>query len=98
MPPFQNFTSKAREAIRKSHELAIERGQNQVNPLHMLAALVLQDESLVISIIEKLEVDSIALTDYILDSIEGPGMGSVVSPNYQIYLTPELVRVFEESI
>lgn len=32
MPPFQNFTSKAREAIRKSHELAIERGQNQVNP------------------------------------------------------------------
>lgn len=98
MPPFQNFTSKAREAIRKSHELAIERGQNQVNPMHMLAALVLQDESLVVSIIEKLEVDSIALTDYILDSIEGPGMGSVVSPNYQIYLTPELVRVFEESI
>lgn len=98
MPPFQNFTTKAREAIRRSHELAIERGQNQVNPLHMLAALVLQDESLVVSIIEKLEVDSIALTDFILDSIEGSGMGGVASPNYQIYLTPELVKIFEDSV
>lgn len=98
MPPFQNFTSKAREAIRRSHELAIERGQNQVNPLHMLAALVLQDESLVVSIIEKLEVDSIALTDFVLDNLESSTLGGVASPNYQIYLTPELVKVFEESI
>jgi ATP-dependent Clp protease ATP-binding subunit ClpB len=96
-PPFSNFTIKAREAIRKAHELAIERGQNQVNPLHMLGALLLQDDSVVISIIDKLEVDTIMLTDYLLDSMEGPDTPTIASPTYQIYLTPELVRIFDSS-
>lgn len=97
IPPFSNFTSKAREAIRKAHELAIERGQNQVNPNHMLAALLLQDESMVISILDKLEVDTVMLTDYLLDIMEGAEGGNVAAPSYQIYLTPELVQVFDTS-
>ncbi len=44
MPPFNNFTTKAKEVIRRAHELAVERGQNHVNPFHLLAALVLQEE------------------------------------------------------
>lgn len=101
MPPFQNFTTKAKEAIRRAHELAIERGQNHVNPMHLLTALVLQDESMVIAILDKLEVDSIFLTDSLLDAIdttdgEQPG-GDISSPSYQIYLTPELAHVIEHS-
>ena len=69
MPPFHHFTTKAKEAIRRAHELAIERGQNHVNPLHLLAALMLQEESIVISILEKLEVDTVLLTDSILETI-----------------------------
>jgi len=95
MPPFQKFTSKAREVIRKAHELAIERGQNHVNPSHLLAALLLQEESTTISIIDKLEVDSLMLTDYIMELMETTEGGSVSSPSYQIYLTPELVRIFD---
>ncbi|HRZ30365.1 MAG TPA: Clp protease N-terminal domain-containing protein, partial [Candidatus Paceibacterota bacterium] len=97
MPPFQNFTTKAREVIRRAHELAIERGQNQVNPFHLLTALLLQEESLIVSIIDKLEVDSLSLTDHVLDNIEASSAGNVMSPSYQIYLTPELVRVFDTS-
>ncbi len=97
MPPFQNFTSKAKEAIRKSHELAIERGQNQVNPTHLLVAMLLQEESMVMAMLDKLEVDSIMLTDYLLDTIEGPESGAVTAPSYQIYLTPELVTVFDSA-
>jgi ATP-dependent Clp protease ATP-binding subunit ClpA len=67
MPPFSNFTTKAKEAIRKSHELAIERGQNHVNSVHLLAALVLQEESMVVSILDRLEVDTALLTDGILE-------------------------------
>lgn len=95
MLPFQNFTTKAREAIRKAHELALERGQNQVNPLHLLAALLLQEESMVISVLDKLEVDTVMLTDHLLEQIDGGDSGQVVSPSYQIYLTPELVKVFD---
>ncbi|MDZ7725992.1 MAG: AAA family ATPase [Candidatus Campbellbacteria bacterium] len=97
MAPFNNFTSKAREAIRKAHELAVERGQNHVNPLHLLAALILQEESSVFSILEKLEVDTILLTDNILDMLEDTQSNSTLSPSYQIYLTPELAQVLESS-
>lgn len=97
MPPFNNFTTKAREAIRRSHELAIERGQNQVNPIHLLVALLTQEESVVLTILDKLEVDTMLLSDYVLDSIETPEGSPVLSPSYQIYLTQELVHVFDQS-
>lgn len=97
MAPFNNFTSKAREVIRKAHELAVERGQNHVNPLHLLAALILQEESIVFSVLEKLEVDTILLTDNILDILEDSQGASTLSPAYQIYLTPELAQVLEAS-
>ncbi|MFA6416313.1 MAG: AAA family ATPase [Candidatus Paceibacterota bacterium] len=97
MPPFQNFTSKAREAIRRSHELALERGQNQVNPLHLLAALMLQEEGAIPSVVERLEVDSMMLTDYLLELLENSNGSQALAPSYQIYLTPELVKVFDSS-
>ncbi|MCK5095818.1 MAG: AAA family ATPase [Candidatus Pacebacteria bacterium] len=96
MPPFQNFTSKAREAIRRAHELAIERGQNHVNSLHLLTALILQEESMVLSILEKLEVDTMMLTDSLVELIEtGEESGSTASQSYQIYLTQELAQTLE---
>ena len=72
MLPFNHFTTKAKEAIRRAHELAIERGQNHVNPMHLLAALILQEESIVTSILEKLEIDTILVSENLLDLIENP--------------------------
>ncbi|MFZ1074879.1 MAG: AAA family ATPase [Minisyncoccia bacterium] len=97
MPPFNNFTTKAKEAVRRAHELAIERGQNHVSPLHLLAALVLQEESLVFSILDRMEVDTIMLADAVLEHLESPETASVLSPSYQIYLTPDLAQALEEA-
>ncbi|MHB8660711.1 MAG: ATP-dependent Clp protease ATP-binding subunit [Minisyncoccota bacterium] len=97
MPPFNNFTTKAKEAVRRAHELAIERGQNHVSPLHLLAALVLQEESLVFSMLDRMEVDTIMLADAVLEHLETPESASVLSPSYQIYLTPELAQALEAS-
>lgn len=97
-PPFNNFTTKAREAIKKAHELAIERGQNHVSPLHLLTALLLQEESMVFSILDKLEVDSSMLTDLLLEAIEGTESQPVMSPSYQLYLTPEFAQVLERVV
>ncbi len=97
MQQFNHFTTKAKDVIRKAHELAIERGQNHVNPIHLLAALLLQEESMVISILEKMDIDTMLLTDSVLDSIESPETGQTISPSYQIYLTPEIVHVIEAS-
>jgi len=98
MPPLNNFTTKAKEAIRRAHELAIERGQNHVSPTHLLTALMLQEESMVISILDKLEVDTILLADSLLEAIESSESSNTLSPSYQIYLTPELARAMEESV
>ena len=97
MPPFNHFTTKAKEAVRRAHELAVERGQNQVGPTHLLSALLLQEESLVASVLEKLEVDLVLLTDTTLEALEGPSGSSTLSPSYQLYLTPELVQALERS-
>lgn len=97
MPPFGNFTTKAKEAIKRAHELAIERGQNHVNQLHLLAALLLQEESMVISVLDRLEIDTVLLSDVTIESIESPDTGGTLSPSYQIYLTPELAHTIEHS-
>jgi len=97
MTPFNNFTTKAKEVIRKAHELVIERGQNHVGPAHLLAALILQEESMVASILDKMDVDTILLTDSLFDAMEGGGGSNTVSPSYQIFLTPELAHIIEQS-
>jgi len=98
MPPLHKLTTKAREALRRAHELAIERGQNHVNPVHLLCALILQEESMVASILDKMEVDSPMLTDVVLEHIEAPEGSNVLSPSYQIYLTPDLAQILDNSM
>ena len=98
MPPLGKLTTKSREALKRAHELAIERGQNHVNPVHLLCALILQEESMVASILDRMEVDTAMLTDVVLESIESPEGSNVLSPSYQIYLTPDLAQTLDNSL
>ena len=98
MPPINNFTTKAKDAIRRAHEMAIERGQNHVNPTHLLIALIMQEESIVSSILDNLEVDVMSLTDTLLEIIDNATPGTnISSPAMQIYLTPDLAQTIESS-
>ena len=99
MPPFDKYTTKAKEAIRRSHELALERGNDHVSVFHLLAALVLQDDSPVVAILEGTETDIAALTDAILDKIEtGKTIGEMMTQNLQMYLTPDLGQIIDRSL
>ncbi|KKR78561.1 MAG: ATP-dependent chaperone ClpB [Candidatus Nomurabacteria bacterium GW2011_GWA2_40_9] len=98
MPPLTKFTTKSKDAIKKAHELAIERGQNHVSSMHLLASLLLQEESMVNSILDKLEIDTMLLTDSVLDAIETPESRTTLSPAYQIYLNPDLAQIIEHSV
>ncbi len=97
MPPFKNFTTKAKEAIKRAHELAIERGQNHVSPLHLLTALIHQEESLVFSVLDRMDIDTLLLADTLLETLESPEAASTLSPSYNLYLTPELAEVLESA-
>ena len=95
MPPFKNWTTKAKEAVKKAHELAIERGQNHVSPLHLLTALVHQEESLVFSVLDHMDIDTMLLSDNLLEQLETPEAASTLSPSYNLYLTPDLAQILE---
>src|SRR3989338_769925 len=97
MTPFNNYTTKAKEAIHRAHQLAVERGHNQVSTLHLFAALLTQEETMVLPMLEQVDIDIAHLTDSVLELIEGGSGSTAVSPSFQLYLTPELVRVFEAS-
>src|SRR3989304_8475274 len=95
MTPFNNYTTKAKEALHRAHQLAVERGHNQVSTLHLLTALLMQEESMVVPMLEQVDTDITHLSDSVLELIEGSSGNTAVSPSFQLYLTPELVRVFE---
>lgn len=103
MPPFQNFTKKAKEVIRRSHELAIERGQNHVDAMHLLAALTVQEDSIVLPILEKLKINSSDFTHDLLDEIdtgenESDEKKDTLDSSVQMYLTPDLAQIIERSM
>ncbi|MBI2039076.1 MAG: AAA family ATPase [Candidatus Niyogibacteria bacterium] len=99
MPPFGNFTVKAQEAVRRAHELAIERGQNQVDALHLLAALVLQDDGIVSAILEKMDTDPDEVLDSVMASVDSKNRTNVLEARgaSQMFLSVEFGRVLEAS-
>ncbi len=101
MPPFNNFTKKAKQVIKHAHELALERGQNHVSAIHLLAALALQEDSIVISILERLEIDSILFTNNVtneIDDIEGDITDDTLNASVQMFVTPDLAQILEQSM
>ncbi|MBI2122490.1 MAG: AAA family ATPase [Candidatus Sungbacteria bacterium] len=98
MPPFQQFTIKAQEALKKAHDLALERSHHQIDVLHLLASLVLQEEGTVDAILEKLEIDVSLFMDRLLEVVDSMPRGAVVAmPLGQVYLTHDLAKVIEQA-
>ena len=97
MTPFNNFTIKAQEALKKAHDLAIERSHQQITPLHILAALVLQEEGTVEEALERIGLDVSAFSEKLLDVLDRQprvsGSGGIAS----LYLSQDLGRVMEQA-
>ncbi|MDP2631317.1 MAG: ATP-dependent chaperone ClpB [Candidatus Uhrbacteria bacterium] len=92
-----NFTSKSQEAIQFAQMTANENGQQGVEPIHLLSALLAQEDGIVLTIFSKMNIDLPELrrnVDHILDLIPkqptGPqgGIG-------QVLLSPTLARVLQ---
>ncbi len=98
MPPYNNFTIKAQEVLKKAHDLAMERSHHQIDVLHLLAALSLQEEGTVDAIMEKIEVDISALIDRMLETLDSMPRGAMIAtPLGQVYLTQDLAKALEQA-
>ncbi len=95
---FNRFTTKAQEALFKAQEIASSRGQFQVDTIHLLASLIRQEESVIITILNKMEVNTELLKAQAERVIEGQEKKQSNVPFGQVYVTQELARVFEKSV
>ncbi len=92
-----NFTFKAQEAIGRAHESGRRHNQLQIDVLHLLEALLTQESGTTEMILKKLEVDVDALRRRVADEIERLPKGTANVLFGQVYLTPDLGRVFERA-
>ncbi|MDD2730958.1 MAG: ATP-dependent chaperone ClpB [Candidatus Portnoybacteria bacterium] len=91
------FTIKAQEALREAHNFAAERGQNQIDTLHLALALVLQEGGLVSTILEKLGVNASFLeTELEKEIVRLPRILGEV-PFGQVTLSQELGRLINQA-
>jgi ATP-dependent Clp protease ATP-binding subunit ClpB len=86
------LTEKAQEAIAAAQREAEARHNTQLEPEHLLAALVTQDSGVVPAVLEKLNVSPTQLRQR-LDSIIGGFARAQTSQ--QVYVSPALRRLFE---
>ena len=98
MTPFNNFTIKAQEVLKRAHDLALERSHQQIEPLHLLAALVLQEEGMVESVLERLEIDIPSCAEELTTLLDKlPKGGGTMNAIGTLYLSPELGKVMEQA-
>ena len=90
----QKLTQKSQEAVQAAQQKAIEYGHQQVEPRHLLLGLVTPADSLVRSLLQRMNVPLDALSGAVtadlrkLPKMSGPGY----SPD-KIFLTHELAEV-----
>jgi len=93
------FTTKAQQALQMAQEMASSKGQQQVDALHLLKALLTQEDSLVLAVLKKIGVDIDSLGKKIDAAINNlPTVTISMGGIAQIFLTQDLGRVLEASI
>ena len=94
----QKFTQKSLEAVKTAQDIAIENGNTQVEPEHILYALIDQDGGLIPRLLEKLEISAdraLSTVDRVIErlpKVSGPGR----EPD-KIYISAATDKILAES-
>ena len=92
----KQFTYKAQEVIIKAQELSSNRKQQQIDALHLLFSLLEQEESIVLTLLERIGIDTenlkkkteISLDNVFLTTAPSGAIG-------QFYLTQDMAKVLD---
>ncbi len=97
---WDKFTVKSQEAIQAAQGLAVENGNPEVLPLHLMAALLEDKEGVVLPVLEKLGVpvqQLLANTNAALDKLPKVQGGSAAQPGLGNALSKVLDQAFKEA-
>jgi ATP-dependent Clp protease ATP-binding subunit ClpB len=64
------FTVKAQEAVARSQELAQQRDHSEITPIHLLAALLAEEEGVVRPLLQKLGADPARIAQIVTSELE----------------------------
>ncbi len=92
-----NFTHKAQEAILQAQSIAQENGQQQIDALHLLAALLSQEGSIVLNLLQRLGVDYENLKRKTKLFLERLPVIATPQSFGQFYLTQDMAKVLERA-
>lgn len=90
---FNKFTTKSQEAVRHAQQIAIDNSNQQVDVLHLFASLLLQEDSLVVTILKKLEGDVVKMKSLVFKQIDLLPKTQVEISITQMFLTEPLAKV-----
>ena len=95
---FDRLTLKAQEAVEGAQEIAGKHGNQQLEPLHLLAALLAEREGIVFPVLQKLDVPPDALALEVERAVERLPKVSGLTQHYFGPALNELFKVaFEEA-
>src|SRR5271157_2883911 len=98
MLQFDKLTVKAQEALQAAQEFAGRSGQQQIEPLHLLWALVAQGDGVVPPLLEKLGVAPARLAGEIQKQVDRLPKISGVSQQYMSPASNDILeRAFKEA-
>ncbi|MDO8424879.1 MAG: AAA family ATPase [bacterium] len=92
-----NFTHKAQEALLAAQDLARERGQQQIDALHLLSSLISQEEGVVLNLLQRIGVDIEGLKRKTKQGLEKLPLIATPQAFGQFYLTQDMAKVLDRA-
>ena len=97
MPNGGQFTHKAQEAILFAQDLARERNQQQIDALHLLCALLSQEESVVLNLLQRIGADIEGIKRKAKQALERLPVVAQPQAFGQFYLTQDMAKVLDRA-
>ncbi len=94
---FDKLTIKSQEALQEAQRLAEQKGNQELKPEHLLAALLADGEGVASQVLKRLDVNIEALRRDLEAEIDRYPKVSGATPLGQIYLSPALKDAFEKA-
>ncbi len=94
---FNKFTIKAQEALQKAQDIALKHHHSEIKALHLLYALVVQEDTIITDILQELKVDKNYLIQIIEEELDRiPKIFSVTNVT-QLYLAQETFQILDQA-
>jgi ATP-dependent Clp protease ATP-binding subunit ClpB len=90
----RNLTIKTQEAIAESQSLAEKGGNSEISPLHLLEALLIQTDSIVQPLLQRLQIDPTKLRHEVEAELQKL---PTISGSADVYPSRELIKVLEKA-